>query len=86
MKIGLKRHFRKQFDKLPHKTQKIFYDKLRIFVIDPFDPILNNHKLHGELKNTRSINISGDIRAIYEELDENRVLFLMIGSHNNLYK
>jgi addiction module RelE/StbE family toxin len=86
MDIVYHKSFKKQYEKLSKKIKEDFVERLKLFEIDPFDPILNNHKLHGELKNTRSINVSGDIRAIYEELDENSVLFFMIGSHSDLYK
>ena len=90
MDIVYHKSFKKQYEKLSEKVKEDFVKKLKLFEVDPFNPTLNNHKLHGELKNARSINISGDIRAIYEELEElnenSIVLFFMIGNHNNLYK
>lgn len=40
-------------------------NKLRLFMDDPFSPLLNNHALQGEVAGLRSINISGDWRALY---------------------
>jgi mRNA-degrading endonuclease YafQ of YafQ-DinJ toxin-antitoxin module len=85
MDAGFRKKFIKQFSKLPKKVQEHFYERLDLFKDDPFDPMLNNHELSGVLKNVRSINITGDIRAIYEQVGENRALFLKIGNHNNLY-
>jgi len=85
MEVGFRKHFRKQFDKLPKKTQEFFYERLDIFLLDQFDPVLNNHRLHGKFKNLRSINITGDIRATYEQVDDNKVVFSMIASHSKLY-
>lgn len=85
MCIVLHKNFEKQYKKLPRKVKECFAEKLRLFEANPFNPILNNHKLHGELKNMRSINITGDIRAIYEQLDKNTVVFLMIAPHSKLY-
>ena len=85
MEVGFHKYFRKQFNKLPRRMQKFFYSKLDIFMLDPFNPLLNNHKLSGKLKNMRSINVTGDIRAIYEQAGKDRVLFLMIASHGKLY-
>ncbi len=85
MKIDLYRDFKKYLDKLSREQKEQFYERLNIFSKDPFQPILNNHQLHGELKNMRSINITGDIRAIYEQVEKNRVLFIMIASHSKLY-
>ena len=85
MKVGFRKCFNKQFNKLPVKIQETFSNKLEIFVVNPFSPIFNNHQLHGKLKNMRSINVSGDIRAVYEQIDKGKALFLMIGSHSDLY-
>ncbi len=85
MKVGFNKNFEKQFDKLPKNIQEQFFSRLNIFLVNSFNPILNNHQLHGKLKNMRSINVSGDIRAIYEEVSESKVVFLEIGNHSNLY-
>ncbi len=85
MKVGFRKHFKKQLAKMPQKYQEQFSKKLDIFFENPFNPVLNNHQLSGELKNMRSINITGDIRAIYEQIGKNKVLFLMIASHSKLY-
>ncbi len=86
MQVGFRKHFKKQFEKLPKKIQGHFYRKLNIFITNPFHPILNNHKLSGSMKNMWSINVTGDIRAIYEQINKTSVLFLTIANHNNLYE
>ncbi len=84
MEIVFHKKFKKQFFKLSTKTQKQFSEKLAIFMNDPFDFSLNNHALKGEYANCRSLNVSGDIRAIsYEE--KSAVYFLISGSHSELY-
>ncbi len=85
MIIELCKNFKKDLYKLPEKQREHFYDRLSIFSENQFDPILNNHQLHGKLKGKRSINITGDIRAVYEQADKNGVLFVMIASHSELY-
>ena len=85
MKIDFHKDFEKDLDKLPQKYKEQFFERINIFSEDPFHPILNNHQLHGKLKGQHSINITGDIRAIYEQIDKNKVLFLKIDNHNNLY-
>lgn len=64
--------------------RKRFKDQLEVFCQDPYDPTLNNHALTGSLKPYRSINITGDIRALYEVIGDD-VVFLKIGSHSDLY-
>ena len=86
MIIDLRKDFKKDLYKLPQKQREQFYERLLIFSKNPLEPILNNHQLHGKHKNARSINVTGDIRAIYEQVSENRVLFLKIDNHNNLYQ
>ncbi|MBU0683770.1 MAG: type II toxin-antitoxin system mRNA interferase toxin, RelE/StbE family [Candidatus Omnitrophica bacterium] len=85
MDIVSSRNFKKQYKKLPAKIKKDFEERLRLFEINSFNPILNNHKLQGKLKNARSINITGDIRVIYEQVDNKTVVFLMIAKHSELY-
>ena len=85
MIIDLRKDFKKNLYKLPQKQREQFYARLLIFSENPLEPILNNHELHGKLKGQHSINITGDIRAIYEKIGEERVLFLTISSHSKLY-
>ncbi|MBU2524093.1 type II toxin-antitoxin system mRNA interferase toxin, RelE/StbE family [Patescibacteria group bacterium] len=63
--------------------------RLSLFQKQPTHPTLRNHKLKGKLKAYCSINITGDIRAVYriEELDkkESTVKFVRLGSHSELY-
>ena len=85
MIVDFHKKFKKQLSKMPKKYQEQFSAKLDIFYENPFDIVLNNHKLNGQIKNLRSINITGDIRVVYEQTDENIALFLKIGSHSELY-
>lgn len=48
-------------------------------------PLLRNHSVHSISTNARSINITGDYRAIYEK-NEHRTLFTHIGTHSKLYE
>lgn len=63
----------------------IFHEKVRLFVLDPNNKVLNNHYLIGEMKGLYSFSITGDIRIIYQWIDEEKVLFLDVGSHNQVY-
>jgi mRNA-degrading endonuclease YafQ of YafQ-DinJ toxin-antitoxin module len=70
--------------KLPAKIEIAFYAKLAIFLANKFDPRLNNHELEGEYAGFRSINITGDYRAIFAD-SGNNVEFFIIGTHSELY-
>lgn len=52
---------------------------------DPFHEILNNHSLKGKYKGYRSINISGDYRAIYSLIKEDTAYFIALDTHSSLY-
>ena len=65
MKIELHRKFLKAYIKQPQKIREKFKEKRNLFLKDMFHPLLNNHSLGGEYNGCRSINITGDIRAIF---------------------
>jgi addiction module RelE/StbE family toxin len=79
-------HFTKQFRKLNDKTQTKIEKCLSILVNYEFNPSLNNHRLHGEYSKYRSINITGDIRLVYQKIDENTYFLVDVGTHSQLYK
>ena len=85
MKIDFHKKFNKKFKKLPRKVQEEFYERLAIFEIDKFSQILNNHAVHYPYEGCRSINITGDFRALYETGND-AVVFIRIGTHSELYK
>lgn len=85
MKQEYHKNFRKHFDKLPQKIQDKFEGRLTLFLTDQFHPLLNNHSLSGEYEGCRSINITGDIRAIFY-VKNDVVIFINIGSHPELYE
>ena len=85
--IDYSKKFIKSLKKAPNKIQIAFRNRLEIFLSDKFHPILNNHSLSGEYQGYRSINITGDWRAIFRERgSEDTVYFVIIGTHSNLYK
>lgn len=84
MTIDFHRDFTKEFKKLHSKIKKKFQDRLILFEKDEFHPALNNHLLRGSYQGYRSINVTGDIRAIYRK-NAQEVIFVQIGSHSSLY-
>ena len=85
MRISFDRKFIKMYAKAPQKVQKAFKDKQELFLRDPHNPQLNNHQLSGKYRDCRSINVSGDWRAIFVEKKAG-VYFRLIGTHGQLYK
>jgi len=84
MIISFHREFTKRFKKLSVQQKRKFKERVALFAEDPFDPTLNNHALRGTYRGYRSINVTGDLRAIYKS-DGDNALFVAIDSHSNLY-
>ena len=85
MRVGYSRKFKKQYKKLSKHIQAKFYDNLVIFMKNWQDERLQIHKLHGKLKGLYNINVTGDIRAIFDEIISDKIEFIAIGSHSALY-
>ena len=79
------RVFKKMLQKQPIVTQEKFYSRLALFLENTHHPLLGNHALNGKWEGCRSINITGDIRAVFEEIDSEHVDFVDIGTHSELY-
>jgi len=87
MEVKLTSKFHKNYHKSPRKIQTAFKNHLNIFLKDKFHPLLNNHALTGRYKGNRSINITGDWRAMFRELKGGKVIYFdVIGTHSQLYK
>jgi len=87
MQIRFSRQFKKDYQKVDKKVKSNFENRLELFLKHPFNPQLNNHALTGKYKGYRSINITGDWRAIYSVNKINKeIIFETIGTHSQLYK
>ncbi|MDP3993856.1 MAG: type II toxin-antitoxin system mRNA interferase toxin, RelE/StbE family [Candidatus Doudnabacteria bacterium] len=87
MEVKFKKPFTKKFDQLPKKLQAIVSSRVELFISNPLHLQLNNHALKGKYRGFRSINITGDWRAIFRETGNYQlVTFETIGTHNQLYR
>ena len=86
MRIIFHRDFHKRYRKMRTSEQKKTDERIRIFEQNPFRPLLENHALHHPYEGCRSINITGDLRAIYREIDSQTVHFIGLGTHPELYE
>ncbi len=84
-RVSYSRLFQKQLRKAPLKIKEAFRNRRTLFFQDPFHPKLRNHQLTGKYKSYRSINVTGDWRAIYSE-HHDVIIFEMLGTHSQLYK
>lgn len=78
------RTFEKSYTKLTVEVKKTFKERRNLLLIDPAHPTLHNHPLHGNKKGLWSMNVTGDVRAIYI-LEGKTAIFIEIGSHSQLY-
>jgi addiction module RelE/StbE family toxin len=88
MKIQFSSYFYRKIKKEDIRIQKSFKEALRLFMSNPSDPRLDNHPLKDPWVGCRSIDITANFRAIYEEINENDeaiVHFITIGTHQELY-
>jgi addiction module RelE/StbE family toxin len=85
MKILFHRNFEKDYVKLRISERNKFKERLRVFTRDPFNATLGNHALNGKYRGYRSINIGGDLRAVYKTIKTEEYLFVAIGTHSKLY-
>ena len=78
--------FIKQFKQLRENQKTRFYERLELFKKDPHDRVLRDHALKGKYTGYRSIDIEGDLRALYY-INGNRIVIpAFTGSHAQLYK
>ena len=78
--------FKKKYGKLTKNLQNQTDERLVLFRRDPFNELLNNHALTGKHLGYRSINVTGDYRAVYKPLDQEIGFFVNVDTHSNLYK
>ena len=87
MKVDFSPDFYRLFKKANIRIKKSVNERIAIFVKNPHDPVLNNHELREPLEGLRSIDITVDYRAIYEEIngEEQLAYFVGLGVHEELY-
>ena len=82
--IDFSNRFDKEIRKAGTKISKKFKRRIAMFLVDQENPLLRNHGLVGKWKGCRSINITGDWRAVYV-VEKDRIIFVALGTHSQLY-
>ncbi|MEI6042000.1 MAG: type II toxin-antitoxin system mRNA interferase toxin, RelE/StbE family [bacterium] len=77
--------FDKQFKKQDQRIKNEFRARIGIFIKDSGDRSLNIHRLSGKLKDLWSLNVTGDVRVIFDKSQKDVVILVEIGSHSELY-
>ena len=79
--------FKKNYKKriFPNKNlDKKFEERLNLFIGNPRNPELKDHKLAGSLKGLRAFSVTGDVRVVYR-INKDVMELYDIGSHNQVY-
>lgn len=84
MTISYSKNFVKQARKLSPELRKKLLERIVVFSENPLHPSLRNHQLKGKYKEYRSIDVTGDVRALYLQ-KEHEAIFDAVGTHSQLY-
>jgi addiction module RelE/StbE family toxin len=85
MDVKFEKTYVKQYQRLPVKTRQKADQRVALLLSGKLGKQLNDHALTGKCQGYRSINITGDIRALYYQRGNTLVIFAFIGSHSQLY-
>lgn len=70
-----------QNQKLVHQTE----ERIALFKSNRKNSTLKDHSLSGAKRGLRAFSITGDIRIVYIPISEEEVIFIDIGTHNQVY-
>ena len=82
---GFKKAFKKRIKAT--KSEQDFWDRLELFINNPYNTQLKTHKLSGKLKGLCSFSIGYDLRVVFYFTKDNPVKAVLvdIGNHNEVY-
>lgn len=86
MKIYPSSGFLRKFEKLPEIIKAKARHREAIFMLNPFDPQLETHKLHGKQSYKWSYSIDYHYRIVFVFLKNGDVLYTDVGAHDEVYK
>jgi addiction module RelE/StbE family toxin len=88
--VGSSKRFSKQYAKLPKQKQAAVKRVISILLRDMTNgtstPGLRYHALRGEWLGYYSISAGGDLRLHYKVVSGDKIIFVAVGSHSQLYK
>lgn len=65
--------------------EKRYRERLAMFIKNKNHTTLKDHKLRGKRQSFRAFSITGDVRVVYVEESKDAVIFIDIGTHNQVY-
>jgi addiction module RelE/StbE family toxin len=88
MTIELHHKFKKAYKKRIVPNPKIVTqvdERIVLFKTNKRHPLLKDHALSGKLCRLRGFWVTGDIRIVYRPITRDIVMFMDIGTHNQVY-
>jgi len=88
IEISFSSSFKRAYNKKIKGRSEIeekFWEKVEIFIENPFTRSLRTHKLSGKLKDLWSFCIEQDLRVVFYFAGKDKVVFVDIGKHNEVY-
>lgn len=86
MEIIYTSKFSREYKRLQLKVKLAAEEREEIFRDDPFDPKLNTHKLHGQLKEFWSFAIGYDYRIIFEFNKTKKIVYFHLVGNHDIYQ
>lgn len=84
MKLVYHPRFKKELRNFSPDVRVQFYERGSLLLDDRSHPMIKCHALHGKYKGFLSINITGDVRAIFY-ITQDEYVFVRFGTHHQLY-
>ena len=86
---SFKRAFKRLIKRQPEIKQQI-EERLALLANDPFEPLLQTHKLKGKLSGAWSCSVEYGCRIVFnfvenEDSGEEEILLIDIGTHDEVY-
>ena len=89
MRIRFSPDFIKQLKKIKRTDQELLIQinkQIKLFQSSPRHPSLRTHKLIGMMKNRWSVSVSKSLRMVYILLEGDTAYFIIIGTHDQVYR
>ena len=68
---------------MPVFVRRAFLKKEGLFLQNPFNPLLETHKLHGKYKDFWAFTVVGEYRVMFKFMENKKDIgFVDIGTHN----
>lgn len=85
MEIRVSSHFERRYKKLPQEVKEKAKAREKIFVANIFDRRIDTHKLSGKDEGKWAYSVDYEYRIKFLFLGGGKVLYLDIGTHDEVY-